>query len=102
MATEAESTSTIEKSKYFHCMDEANGLLCMSIYPNLWFHIDVCTTNGISTTLVGLFGKQDEMRGHMLEVGLNSLDPKSFDNIQYLFMKFKSLLLNLKGCGVDK
>jgi hypothetical protein len=49
-----------------------------------------------------LFGKKDEMRGHMLEVELNYLDPKIFDNIQDLFMKFKSLLLNLKGCGVDK
>jgi hypothetical protein len=42
------------------------------------------------------------MRGHMLEVELNSLDSRRFDNIQDFFMKFKSLLLNLKGCGVDK
>jgi hypothetical protein len=35
------------------------------------------------------------MRGHMLEVELNTLDPKSFDNIQDLFTKFKYLILNL-------
>jgi hypothetical protein len=35
------------------------------------------------------------MRGHMLEVELNTLDPKSFDNIQDLFTKFKSLILSL-------
>jgi hypothetical protein len=40
------------------------------------------TPNEIWTTLESLFGKQDEMRGHMLEVELNTLDPKSFDNIQ--------------------
>jgi hypothetical protein len=48
------------------------------------------------------FGRQDESRGHMLEVKINSLDLRNFDNIQNLFTKFKSLLLHLKGCGVDK
>jgi hypothetical protein len=52
--------------------------------------------------LEGLFGKQDEMRGHMLEVELNTLDPKSFDNIHVLFTKFKYLILNLGECGIDK
>jgi hypothetical protein len=52
--------------------------------------------------LEGLFGKQDEMQGHMLEVELNTLDPKCFDNIHDLFTKFKSLNLNLGECGIDK
>jgi hypothetical protein len=52
--------------------------------------------------LEGLFGKQDEMRGHMLEVELNTLDPKRFDNIQDLFNKFKSLLLSFGECGIEK
>jgi hypothetical protein len=30
------------------------------------------------------------------------LDPKSFDNIQYFFTKFKDLLSQIKACGVDK
>ena len=38
----------------------------------------------------------------MLEVELNTLDPKSFDNIQDFFTKFKSLLLILGKCGIDK
>ena len=42
------------------------------------------------------------MRGHMLEVELNTLDPKSFDNIQDLFTKFKYLILSLGECGIDK
>jgi hypothetical protein len=45
---------------------------------------------------------QDEMRGHMLEVELNTLDPKSFDNIQDLFTKLKSLILSLGERGIDK
>ena len=42
------------------------------------------------------------MRGHMLEVELNNLDPKSFDNIHDLFTKFKSLILSLGECGIEK
>jgi hypothetical protein len=49
-----------------------------------------------------LFGKQDEMRGHMLEVEILTLDPKIFENIQYFFTKFKDLLSQLKACGVEK
>ena len=41
------------------------------------------------------------MRGHMLEVELNTLDPKSFDNIQYFFTKFKYFLLILRECGIE-
>jgi hypothetical protein len=52
--------------------------------------------------LEGVFGKKDEMRGHMLEVEFNTLGPKSFDNIQYFFTKVKSLLLSLGECGIDK
>jgi hypothetical protein len=42
------------------------------------------------------------MRGYMLEVELLTLDPKTFDNIQYLFMKYKDLMSQLKACGVEK
>jgi hypothetical protein len=42
------------------------------------------------------------MRGHMLEVEFLTLDPKTFDNLQYLFTKYKDLLSQLKACGVDK
>jgi hypothetical protein len=35
-------------------------------------------------------------------VELLTLDPKSFENIQDFFTKFKDLLSQLKACGVDK
>ena len=38
----------------------------------------------------------------MLEVELLIVDPKSFNNIQDFFTKFKDLLSQLKACGVDK
>jgi hypothetical protein len=71
--------------------------------PELLFHIESCTRpDEIWTKLENLFGKHDEMRGHVLKVELNSLDPRNFDSIQDLFTKLKSLILHLKGCRVDK
>jgi hypothetical protein len=103
MTTETKPTSTIEKMRWVNRKDEATRLLLDLIFTDLWFHVVACKTpNEIWTTLEGLFGKQDEMRSHMFEVELNTLDPKSFDNIQDFFTKFKSLLLNLGECGIDK
>jgi hypothetical protein len=86
----------LEKTTWVNRKDEAMRLLLELISTNLWFHVSTCKTpNDICTTLEGLFGKKDDMRGHMLEAELNTLDPKFFDNIQDLFTKFKSLILSL-------
>jgi hypothetical protein len=45
----------------------------------------------------GLFGKQDEMRGQMLKVELLTLDPKTFDNLQDFFTRYKDLLSQHKA-----
>jgi hypothetical protein len=67
--TDIELTSAIEKSKYLNWMDEALITICSLISPDLLFHISSCKTpNEAWTTLEGLFGKKDEMRGHMLDV----------------------------------
>ena len=103
MATEVEPTSAIEKSKYLNRMDEAHGSICMCISPELQFHLSACNTpNEIWKKVEDLYGKQDEMKGHMLEVELLSLDPRNYDRIQDFFTKYNDLLLQLKGCGIDK
>jgi hypothetical protein len=103
MNTDTEPTSAIEKSKYLNRMDKALRTICSLISPDLLFHISSCKTPNESWTILeGLFVKWDEMRGHKLEVELLTLDPKSFENIQYFFTKFKDLLSNLKACRVDK
>ena len=101
MATEVEPTTTIENSKYLNRMDEAYESLCMNISLELLFHISSCKTpNEVWTTMKGLFGKQDEMKGHMLEVEQLSLDPRSFDNIQDFFTRYKDLLLPSMVAGL--
>jgi hypothetical protein len=58
MDTESKPISGIEKSKYFNHMDEAFGLIFMSISLELLFHVESCSTpNDIWTTLEGIFGK---------------------------------------------
>jgi len=45
-------------------MDEAFGIICSLISPGLLFHIFSCKTpNEAWTTMEGIFGKQDKMRG---------------------------------------
>jgi hypothetical protein len=103
MNKDTELTSSIEKSKYLNRMDEALGTICSLISLDLVFHISSCKTlNEAWKILEGIFDKHDDMRGHMLEVELLTLDPKSFDNIQYFLTKFKDLLSQLKACRVDK
>eukprot|EP00253_Pinus_taeda_P005570 PITA_05570 len=75
----------------------------MCISPELQFHLSACNTpNEIWKKVEDLYGKQDEMKGHMLEVELLSLDPRNYDRIQDFFTKYNDLLLRLKGCGIDK
>jgi hypothetical protein len=84
-------------------MDEAFRTICSLISPDLLFHISSCKTpNEAWTTMEGIFGKWDEMRGHMIEVEFLTLDPKSFNNLQDFFTKYKDLLSQIKACGVDK
>ena len=67
------------------------------------FHIDSLTTpNEFGVKLETLFGKTDELRGHQLENELIILSPTHFDTIQDFFTKFKSLVLHLKQCGIEK
>jgi hypothetical protein len=84
-------------------MDEALKTICSLISPDLLFHISSCKTPNESwTTLKGIFGNQYDMRRHILEVDILTLDPKSFENVQDFFTKFNDLLSQLKSCEVDK
>ena len=77
-----EPNSVVEKAKYFNRLDEAYGLLFLSISRELLFHIDILkTTNDVWVKLESLFGKTDELRGHQLENKLVILIPTHFETI---------------------
>ena len=80
LALENEPNALIEKYKWNNRLDEAYGLLFLSIYPDLLFHLDVFTTpNQVWTQLESLFGVQDELRTHQLEIELFSLSPRNLE-----------------------
>ena len=81
----------IEKFKHMDRLDEAFGYMCIHIYMELLFHIDgIKTLKEVWDKLESLFGKQDEMRGHILENELIALHLSNFDIVQLFFTKFKS------------
>ena len=103
MALENEPNSVVEKAKWHNRLDEAYGFICLTISPNIIFNIDgFSTPNQLSTKLESLFVFQDELRQHQLENELFSLSPSSFKSIEGFFTKFKSLVLFLKKCGIEK
>ena len=103
LALENEPNVIVEKYRWHSRLDEAYGLLCFSICPNLLFHRDGWTTpNQVCTKLESLFGVQDELRVHQLEIELFSMGPSIFDSIEGFFIKFRSPVLILKHCGIEK
>ena len=71
LALENEPNVVVEKAKWHNMLDEAYGLLCISISPNILFHIDYLTTpNQIWTQLESLFGVQHELRVDQLDIEL--------------------------------
>ena len=65
MVTEIEPNSTVEKSKNFNRLDEAFGMLCLSISRGLMFHVDsISTPNKFWLMLEALFVNTDELRGY--------------------------------------
>ena len=74
LALENEPNVVIEKAKWHNRLDEAYGLICLSIYPHMLFHLDGLTTsNQVWTKLESLFGVQDELRAHRLEIEVFSM-----------------------------
>ena len=82
MGTEVEPNSAVEKAKFFNKLDEAYGLLCLSISRELLFHLDSLTSpKEVWEQLESLIGKTDELRCHQLENELISLRPAYYDTI---------------------
>ena len=103
LTLENEPNAIVEKAKWHNRLDEAYGLICLYISPDLLFHIDGFTTpNQVWIKIESLFGVQDETREYQLENELFSLIPSSFDSIEGLFTNFKSLFIFLNKCGIEK
>ena len=103
MGREIEPHHSSEKNKFLNRLDEAFGFLCTHISQDLLFHLEgLETPKEAWEKLESLFGKQDELQGHILENELIALQPSSFETIQRFFTKFKSLALQCKQCEIER
>ena len=94
MGRVVEPQQYIEKLKHLDRLDEAFGYMCIHISRDLLFYIDgLKTPKEVWDKLESLFGKQNELRGRILENELIEKQPSKFDTIQLFFTKFKSLAI---------
>ena len=82
MGREDEPQQYIENNKFLNQLDEAFSFMCIHISRDILFHIEGLKTPKESWEHIeSLFGKQDEIRGHVLENELISLQPIIFESI---------------------
>ena len=97
MGREVKPQQYVVKSKFMNRLDEDFGFMCIHISRELLFHLEgLRTLKEVWENLEPLFGKQDELRGHILENELIALHPNNFETSQQLFLKYKSLVLQCK------
>ena len=68
--------------------------MCIHISRELLFHIDGLENwKELCEKIGSLFGKKDELMGHILQNDIKELQPNNFKTIQQFFSKFKSLIM---------
>ena len=103
MGRETEPQQYVEKNKFLNWLDEAFGVMCTHISWDVFIYLEVLRTlKEYWDKLEPLFGKQDELRGNILENELISLQPNSFESIQQLFTKYKLLVLQFKQFRLER
>ena len=97
LGIEAEPQQCFDKSKFMNWLDEAFRFMCIHISRDILFHLEgLKTPKEVWDKLEYLFGKQDELRGHIMENEFIVIHPNNFQYIQQLFSKFKSLVMQCK------
>ena len=77
--------------------------MCTHISQDILFHLEGLRTPKEDWDNVKyLFGKQYELRGHILENDRIVVYPNSFESIKQLFTKYKSLIMQCKQCGLER
>ena len=101
MGRETEPQQYVEKNKFLNRLDEAFEFMCTHISRDILFHLEgLRTSKEAWENIEYLFGKQDELRGHILENELIALHPSNFETIQQCFSNYKALVLQWKQCGI--
>ena len=82
MGRKIEPQQYVKKNKFLNSLDEAFAFMCTHISRDILFHLEgLRTLKEAWDKLEYLFGKQYELRGHILENDLTALHPRSFESI---------------------
>ena len=94
LGREVERHHLVERNKFVNRLDEGFGYLCTRISRDLLFHLEgLRTPREYWEKIEVLFGKKDELRGHLPENELVVLHPNNFETIEQFFTKFKFLTI---------
>ena len=97
MGKEVKPHQALEKLKYLTKLDEDFGFISIHISGEFIFHLHgLKNLREVWLMLELLFGNKYELRGHILENELISLQPSNFVTIQQLFTKVKYLVVQCK------
>ena len=78
MGIETEPQQYVEKNKFLNWHDEAFDFMCTLISQDLLFHLEgLRNLKEAWDKIESLFGKQEELRGHILENELIDVHPSS-------------------------
>ena len=92
LGREVDPHHPVERNNFLNLLNVAFGYICTHIFRYLLFHLEgLRTPREFWEKLEYLFGKQDEIWGHLLEDELVALNPSNFETIEKFFSKFKSL-----------
>ena len=82
--------STYQTLQHQNKMDEAMGMIFLSVEESLQFHLDECSTpQEMWDKFHALFGIGNKFRALQIEAELTSLAPNAFSSIEGFLMKFK-------------
>ena len=103
MGREVEPQQYVEKYEFLNRLDESFGFIRIHISRDLLFHLEeLGTPKEAWDKLESLFGKQDELKAHIMENELIALQPSTFETIQQFFSKYKAQVLQCKQCGFER
>ena len=103
LGIEATPNEDEKQDKWENKNDQDCGLMGMSIFPDLRFHLEG-EDSPIKAweKLNSVFGIKNEIQTFQLENELLTLDPSNFPSIEDYLSKFKTLKLLLEACKVTK
>jgi len=90
------------KSKWDNRNDEARGLIKMSIYPDLRYHLQgIDDPEEAWNTIESVFGKLNIIRAQQLENQILTLSPSDFSCLGDYLSRFKTLRILCEECKIE-